>query len=458
MISVLSHLRVFSFRPRCQLSSSNANTTTTTIGFEALWPPSLLKSGLSPPAMSTTSKLDTVTGALLVGSWASCLLYACELVLVFLYFRSHSRDDPWLLKALVSFVCLLDTASAAAICVNVYLDVVTHALDPAFLSRQLWTTPLIIFSLAFVAILVQGFLVFRYRRLTKNNLVTLVLVLFILLAAAACFIIGVFLIKNPALVGDDPRLRVVAILWVVSEAATNITVPFALLWEFRAVRTLFRDFRNAADGVIAQAVQTGLGGAVLAVAAMVTAVKGHLNNVPLGIACCLGRMYVITLLSNLIARPPSTFDESAAINGIRASFSRAVDLSDAAPAELFRTTVIHADPRPPSIEHKRRRKNRDTHRPSTGGSNNSTSRPGSSRSLKSALSVLGLGPRTGKPAAGGSGSGNKLVTPSVPASLQVHRVSSVPLDVDLEVDLEVGLSSPTEEDHDSEAKKSAWTL
>ncbi|KAJ7875861.1 hypothetical protein B0H13DRAFT_1006531 [Mycena leptocephala] len=64
--------------------------------------------------------LDTVTGCLLIGTWASSLLYMFEIIQSLYYFRRFEQDD-WKLKTLVIVALLVDTVSTIGDYICVYL-------------------------------------------------------------------------------------------------------------------------------------------------------------------------------------------------------------------------------------------------------------------------------------------------------------------------------------------------
>ncbi|KAJ7223511.1 hypothetical protein GGX14DRAFT_540280, partial [Mycena pura] len=112
----------------------------------------------------TLSAIDTITGALLVGTWANSLLYAVEITQALYYFR-HFQHDDWTLRTLVAVALFIDTVSTLGDYACVYLYTITHAGDPVYLIHgDLWPLPLHIFTTAIVAILVQSFLIRRYWR------------------------------------------------------------------------------------------------------------------------------------------------------------------------------------------------------------------------------------------------------------------------------------------------------
>ncbi|KAJ7223515.1 hypothetical protein GGX14DRAFT_658370 [Mycena pura] len=84
----------------------------------------------------TLSAIDTITGALLVGTWANSLLYAVELTQALYYFR-HFQHDDWTLRTLVAVALFIDTVSTVGDYACVYLgNLQEYAESPESTSRS----------------------------------------------------------------------------------------------------------------------------------------------------------------------------------------------------------------------------------------------------------------------------------------------------------------------------------
>ncbi|KAJ7920909.1 hypothetical protein B0H13DRAFT_1986007 [Mycena leptocephala] len=194
-------------------------------------------------------KLDTILGALLVGTWANSVLYTVEVIQAAHYYR-HFKHDSWMLKLLVSSSIAIDSVSMIANYASVYLKHTrTHVIEQP--------VPLYIFTTGVVAALAQSFLAARYWRL----------------------------------------------IWLIAEAVTDISIALALLLELRKVKSSFKETRSLLNRLVAQTIQTGAAGATIALAILIT-------NVPTGIAYCLGRVYCLTMLVTLNVRKTGTTGSS----------------------------------------------------------------------------------------------------------------------------------------------------
>ncbi|KAF7362632.1 hypothetical protein MVEN_00612200 [Mycena venus] len=303
---------------------------------------------MSPPA------LDTITGAFLIGTWANSLLYTAELMQAMYYF-SHFKHDDWKLKTLVTVAFLIDTVSIVVDYVCVYLYVITHAGDPLYLANTPWPLPFYVIATAIVAIVVQTFLVVRYWRVTQNTIVVLFLALLIASAFGGSFACGLMIALYPAF-KDRTKIKIPATIWLVTEVIVDLGIAAALLWELKKARDILGERRNVLDRLVAVTFQTGTAAAMLAVAALIAYLLKPESNLPGGITYTLGRIYVLTLLSNLnIRRSGKSYSSTGASSSPgargREPGSLAFDVSgtddpnDIHVHRTVRTTIVSIDPR-----------------------------------------------------------------------------------------------------------------
>ncbi|KAJ7847974.1 hypothetical protein B0H13DRAFT_2362153 [Mycena leptocephala] len=248
--------------------------------------------------------LDTITGALLIGTWANSLLYTAEFMQAMYYF-SHFKHDDWKLKTLVAVAFLTDTVSTVVDYICVYLYVITHAGDPLYLGHTPWPLPFYVIVTAVVAVMVQTFLVVRYWRVTQNTTVVLFLALLIASAFGGSFACGLMIVLYPTF-KDRRKIKSPATIWLVTEAIIDLGIAAALLWELRKARGIMAERRSVLDRLVAVTFQTGAAAATVAVAALIAYLLKPESNRPSldprGITYTLGRIYVLTLLSNLNIR------------------------------------------------------------------------------------------------------------------------------------------------------------
>ncbi|KAJ6569146.1 hypothetical protein B0H19DRAFT_1134670 [Mycena capillaripes] len=248
--------------------------------------------------------LPTAPGALLVGTWVNSFLYTAEFIQA-VYYYCHFRNDHWLLKLLVVTACTCDALSMIANYACVYLTTIIHAGDPTYLPEKYWPVPLYMFTTGIVAALVQSFLVVRYWRLTKNTFLTMILFIFVAASIGGAFACGMTIATYPAL-RDQGTIEIPQITWFVAEAETDVCIALALSWEVWETQKAFTETKSVLYRLVAQIILTGAIGAIVAFAALIAYLINSDSNVPVSIAFCLGRVYILTMLVNLNTRNTET--------------------------------------------------------------------------------------------------------------------------------------------------------
>ncbi|KAF8202785.1 hypothetical protein K438DRAFT_1965258 [Mycena galopus ATCC 62051] len=253
--------------------------------------------------------LDKITGALLVATWASSLLYMAELVEAAYYFR-HCENDDWKLKVLVAVSFTIDTISVLCEYISVYLYTIIHAGDPVYLTKQNWAMLLNIFFNVAIAILVQSFLVSRYWRLTHNIAFTVFLFVLVAGAFGTGFSSGITILLFPAL-KDRRKVVVSGTVAMIAHISADLLIAAALIREFLRMKSSFRHTQSRVlNRLVVMSLQTGSATAAIDVATVTTLLIDDETNIPAGIMYCIGRFYMLSMLLNLnirtSARPDST--------------------------------------------------------------------------------------------------------------------------------------------------------
>ncbi|KAJ7305620.1 hypothetical protein DFH08DRAFT_944951 [Mycena albidolilacea] len=289
-------------------------------------------SALLRPVSMSLPPLDSITGAPLIGTWASSLLYTAELLQFVYYFRKF-KDDDFKLKTLVTVVFVIDTVSALADYTFVYLCTITHAGDLAYLSKADWALPLYAICTGCVAVLFQSFLTFRYWRFTKNTIVVVSFSMLILVTFGGAFASGLEVMLFPTF-KDREKVRVAGMVWVIAQVSADIIIAGALVYEFQKAKSKFskdrRRIRNTLNRLVVLTIQTGSATAVIASATLITFLinvetnisGSHLpifSAVPTGIMYSLGRIYVLCMLLNLNIRTSTNEESSQATSRIAGS-------------------------------------------------------------------------------------------------------------------------------------------
>ncbi|KAJ7309282.1 hypothetical protein DFH08DRAFT_1088257 [Mycena albidolilacea] len=246
--------------------------------------------------------LDTITGCLLIATWASSLsrgfsvypqvtpvgklLYISE-VYQGLYDFRHFKKDDWKLKALVTVALLVNTVSTVGEYSGVYLAsyTITHAGDLEYLSNAHWLLPLLSSDIG------------ASNSSTQNSLISLILSPGIIITLCSKVASSCIITLYPSF-KDRLKLKIVGPLWLVTEVAVDAGITSALLWEFRKARGII----SILDRLTAVTIQSGAAAATLAGAAVISYYIVPKSNLDAGFLFPLGRVYAITLLANLNIR------------------------------------------------------------------------------------------------------------------------------------------------------------
>ncbi|KAJ6461780.1 hypothetical protein C8R45DRAFT_1108531 [Mycena sanguinolenta] len=245
--------------------------------------------------MSTTiPRLDAITGALLIGTWASSLRQICQW-----------PNDNWKMKSYVAVTFAIDTTSAVVDYACVYLYTITHAGDLVYLTKQNLPVPLHVVSTITVALLVQSFLAFLYWRFTHNAIIVCFLYRLILVAFGGGLASALTVVLFPAF-KDHSKVRISAAVWLVTQASADLIIAGALFRELMKAKSMFKGQRrvnNMLNRLVLHIIQTGTVTAIIAVLALIMFLIDNETNLPVGILYTSGRVYVISMLMNLKIRP-----------------------------------------------------------------------------------------------------------------------------------------------------------
>ncbi|KAF7366377.1 hypothetical protein MSAN_00894200 [Mycena sanguinolenta] len=221
--------------------------------------------------MSTTlPRLDAITVAPLIGTWASSLLYMLELLQALYYFRTFKKDS-WKLKSYVAVAFAIDTISAIGDYACVYLYITHAEADTLYLTKQNWAVPLCVISTTCVVFLVQSFLAFLYWRFTANTIFVCFLSILILAALGGGITSGITVVLFPAF-KDRGKTRIFGTVWIVTQLSADLIIAGALVLELMRAKSLFKGQRrvnNMLNRLVLYTIQTGTVTVVIAVLALI---------------------------------------------------------------------------------------------------------------------------------------------------------------------------------------------
>ncbi|KAJ8093673.1 hypothetical protein PM082_023465 [Marasmius tenuissimus] len=267
------------------------------------------------------SKLDTSLGALLAGTWLNSYCFMLELIMCYRYY-TRCRSDPVWLKTVVGVTLAVDTIATLNHYACVYLVrtqvitsrsvrdgvdalvdqyTITHWGDEEYLTRQYWPIPVYLFTTGFSAWVVQHFLIFRFWILSKNRFITPLLVAGSMFAFGGAIATAIIIIQNPTY-QDRTKLIVSASIWLISSAASDISIAVILVFTLQRMKTNMRRTKNLIRRLTTLAIQTGAPGSIIATIGLIVYFFDKESNVSVGLVFSLGRIYALTLLHNLVSR------------------------------------------------------------------------------------------------------------------------------------------------------------
>jgi len=126
-------------------------------------------------------------------------------------------------------------------------------------------------------------------------------------------------------------LTKVVILWLAAKAAADIAIAAAQIWNLQQVKAQFADSRHIVRRLSWKALETGSVTAVLAIAAIACYIALPESNWAVLIGMTLGRVYSITLLTNLNGRNYDGKDEDDALAKSRTGGGRRVGFASEQP-------------------------------------------------------------------------------------------------------------------------------
>ncbi|KAH8927918.1 hypothetical protein BT69DRAFT_682377 [Atractiella rhizophila] len=247
--------------------------------------------------------VSAVVAPLMIGSWISTALYGIELLLAHHWYQQRVVKDTAVLKCAIAFVLVVDTVAVIVSQMGVYDYAITHFGEFSYLLGQHWHFIVYELCTALTALVLQTFLLHRYWKLSRNVLISLFLLASTMAAFATSLALAVALVQHATLYLQE-SLAVYLTLWLGLEAATDILIASALVYDLYGFhrRTTVDETRSILSRLIIMTVETGLLTSLWACIVLVVYLTNRLNTYSAGVAYPLGRGYTLTLLANLLLR------------------------------------------------------------------------------------------------------------------------------------------------------------
>ncbi|KAJ8091065.1 hypothetical protein PM082_024676 [Marasmius tenuissimus] len=259
------------------------------------------------------NSFDKSLGGLLCGTWVNSYFFMIELIMSYKYF-TRCRRDPFWLKLIVAVTLLVDTVSTLDHYVMIYMYTITHWGNEVFLKRQYWPMPVYLVTTGASAWIVQHFLIFRYWLLSRNKFITPFLILSSMIAFTGAIVTAVVIVKFPEY-EDRAKADIPVTTWLVASAVSDILIAAILIYTLQRLKTALRKTENLVKRLTILAIQTGSPGSFVATIGLIVYLNDNENNISVGIAFSLGRIYALTMLHNLNSRAQIR-DSSSNVTGM----------------------------------------------------------------------------------------------------------------------------------------------
>ncbi|KAL7412429.1 hypothetical protein BDY24DRAFT_416217 [Mrakia frigida] len=243
---------------------------------------------------------DRILGALLLASWFNCCLFTIEGLQMYQYW-TRFRLDSWFNKTCVSIALCADIGGMVATTSMCYLYTVTHFGDEVYALSQPWSFILYGLSSGVCGFTCQTFLSMRIYRLTGQIAYP---IFFGLVSSASLggIIASAVKITSGTSYADRIKISHMIYLWLSAAAAVDILIASALVFILSRAETSFKATEGLLRRLMIHSVTTGSMTAGTAVIALAVFAVYPNDNVCVFFSLSLGRLYTLTMLSNLNRR------------------------------------------------------------------------------------------------------------------------------------------------------------
>ncbi|KAF8959769.1 hypothetical protein BDZ97DRAFT_1836886 [Flammula alnicola] len=252
----------------------------------------------------------------LIGAFINLMLYTLELVAAYVYFSSpRSKRDRKIVVYAVIFCLLVDTVGTFATCAVIFTFTIIFWGNDLSASRSHWTLTLWFIANAIVQFVVQGFMVYRYFRLSSNYIVSIPIVLLMLAIVPWRKSLSYDSFNLSGREEIDRLKDLPAVVVALSGAvAADTAISLALIWKLHQTRTFTKDIQRLITRISVLAIMTGCATSTVAIATLISYLAYPLSALATCFSFFLGRVYSLTMLFSLIARDKLAGDPWAHID------------------------------------------------------------------------------------------------------------------------------------------------
>ncbi|KAM0750121.1 hypothetical protein T439DRAFT_356770 [Meredithblackwellia eburnea MCA 4105] len=273
--------------------------------------------------------LDMVMGTLLAGSWVNIVLLTLEGLQAWRYYTLYPKDGL-ILKGAVGLSLASDIMSTILNCMAVYLYTIKHWGDPQYVMVQPICMPLILLTIA-----VSGYHEPEFQNLPSSTRQPwLQKVAGAGLASMSLAILGygiwvfhIFWLNR--VYTERTKLHTPLIVWLSFAVVGDVilaSLMVILLLRLRADNPVAETsyMGPVIRRLLVRTVETGCLTAAIVLAALAVLLVYDVSNYQSVLAMCLGKIYTLTVLQNLLGRNRQTPTVSGGVSGLSTSGSRTV--------------------------------------------------------------------------------------------------------------------------------------
>ncbi|KAH8825036.1 hypothetical protein DL96DRAFT_156809 [Flagelloscypha sp. PMI_526] len=243
---------------------------------------------------------DLTIGPLLLGFSIDLYLYGI-VSYQYLAYKTMKFADPIWLRTLVALLFVVDTLQTSAEFYAIWYFAVENYTNPSVFGHIIWVTPLGGICTTISSITVQGFLIHRLHRLTKQFW----LCIFLIFAASAASLFAVIDSIMVSILVDMTKfgaLIPLSVAWLIIEAGVDIIITVVLSRALWRSKTGFTRTNTVVNRCVRASIQSGFFSSVFAIAIILAFAFWPSTYLFAIFGWPLGRIYSNSLLYTLVAR------------------------------------------------------------------------------------------------------------------------------------------------------------
>ncbi|CAK5270628.1 unnamed protein product [Mycena citricolor] len=251
-------------------------------------------------------QFDLSLGCLLFSSWANMILLTLEIAQIYQYFQKYPKDNLFNKGSVIFALCSDLTTVFACLSVN-YLYLVTHWGSNDYLLTQPWCIAVYVVSTAISSAITQTWLSRMVYNLTKQWIWLPIIWLFIVGGLTGAAATGGLLVIDASYAARAGLIKWVT-LWLAGCVVADTVITVVLVAKFRTMKSTFQDTKSLLRRLSLEAVRNGSITTVMTIITLVIFTQQPGENSAVMIEMTIGRVYTLSMLSNLNNRSMLTGD------------------------------------------------------------------------------------------------------------------------------------------------------